>query len=114
MRNLPDFEVLSKLAKEDPEALESLRREMVEEVIEAAPTEDHKRRLRGLQFKIEMERKKAKNPIASCIKISQMMQDSFSKLREAITLLQEKNSNKTKKEEIIPPSSTVIDFKRKE
>lgn len=116
MGNLPDFDEMVKMAKEDPERLETLRKEMVQEIIEAAPTEDQKRKLRGLQFRIDMERTKAKTPLASCIKISSMMRESFVKLKDEIQKLQETNPNKVKdkKEEIITPSSTVIDFKRKE
>ena len=85
--NFPEFEELSKLAKENPEGLENLRKELIEGLIHNAPEQYHQR-LRGLQFKIDMERRRAKNPIAACIKISQMMQDSFSKLREALNQMQ--------------------------
>ncbi len=80
---LPDFDELAKMAKEDPEALEALRLSACEELIQSAP-QQYQRKLRGLQFRIDMERRKAKTPMAACIKISEMMHDSFTKLREAL------------------------------
>ncbi len=86
--DLPDFEVLSKMAKEDPKGLEELRLKVINSIIDSAP-EHHQRKLRGLQFKIDMEREKAKNPMAACIKISQMMHESFTQLRDALKDAQE-------------------------
>ena len=83
MYELPDFDKLLDLAEHDPTALEKLRIELCEKVIREAP-EDYRRRLRGLQFRIDMERRKAKSPMAACISISGMMHDSFDKLRHAL------------------------------
>ncbi|HBF07931.1 MAG TPA: DUF3135 domain-containing protein [Gammaproteobacteria bacterium] len=77
-----------RLAKEDPEALERLRQEAIEDLISNAP-EQHQRRLRGLQFQVDMERQRAKNPMDSCIKISRLMHDSFSKLRDTLNEAQQ-------------------------
>jgi hypothetical protein len=88
MKKLPEFDELLKLSKEE---LEDLRKEYVEEVINSASTEDQKRKLRGLQFKIDMEREKSKNPMDACIKISKMMHDSFLELRDKLKELQENN-----------------------
>ncbi len=81
--DLPDFDQLVKLAQEDPEALEALRKNLCEALIQQAPKSYHQR-LRGLQFKIDMERRRAKTPMAACIKLSSLMQDSFYKLRMAL------------------------------
>ncbi|MBL4794320.1 MAG: DUF3135 domain-containing protein [Pseudomonadales bacterium] len=83
MTTLPEFDELVRLAKTDPEALESLRADMCEKLILEAPA-DIRRRLRGLQFKIDMERERTKTPMAACIKISEMMHDSFGRLRDAL------------------------------
>ncbi len=88
MKDLPEFDELMRLAKEDPEALERLRQEAIEDLISNAP-EQHQRRLRGLQFQVDMERQKAKNPMDSCIKISRLMHDSFSKLRDTLNEAQQ-------------------------
>lgn len=88
MKDLPEFDELMRLAKEDPEALERLRQEAIEDLISNAP-EQHQRRLRGLQFQVDMERQRAKNPMDSCIKISRLMHDSFSKLRDTLNEAQQ-------------------------
>ncbi|MCG8317349.1 MAG: DUF3135 domain-containing protein [Pseudomonadales bacterium] len=81
--NLPNFDKLRDLAQNNPTELERLRIEMCEQLIHEAP-EQYRRKLRGLQFKIDMERRKAKSPMAACITISGMMHDSFDKLRMAL------------------------------
>lgn len=82
-RYLPNFDKLKELAENDPTELERLRIELCEQLIHEAP-EEYRRRLRGLQFRIDMERRKAKSPMAACITISGMMHDSFDKLRMAL------------------------------
>lgn len=73
---LPEFDTLVKMAQESPDELEALREEMVESVISSA-RQDFQRRLRGLQFQIDMTRAKSKTPLAACIRITELMYDSF-------------------------------------
>ena len=91
---LPEFDELMKLAQENPEQFEELRQQMCDELIQSAPSE-HRRRLRGLQFQIDMERRRAKTPMAACMKISSMMHDSFAELRDALNELQDMRAGKT-------------------
>lgn len=81
--DLPEFDVLLKMANENPNELEALRKDLSEQLICNAPVA-YQRRLRGLQFQIDMQRQKAKNPLDSCIKISTMMHNSVDKLRIAL------------------------------
>ncbi len=80
---LPDFDQLKEMAENDPEQLEQLRIRLCEQVIQDAP-EKYRRRLRGLQFRLDMERRRAKSPMTACIAISGMMHDSFDRLRLAL------------------------------
>lgn len=80
---LPDFDQLKEMAEHDPEQLEALRVQLCEQVIQGAP-EKYRRKLRGLQFRLDMERRRAKSPMAACIAISGMMHDSFDRLRMAL------------------------------
>lgn len=80
---LPSFDELMQLAKTDPEGLEALRTRLVEELIASAPA-NYQRRLRGLQFRIDMERLRAHSPMAACIRISNMMHESLDRLRDAL------------------------------
>jgi len=81
--DMPSFDELRKMAENNPEQLEQLRQQMVEEAINNAP-ESYQRRLRGLQFQVDMERRRAKNPMDSCIRISKMMHDHLYQMRETI------------------------------
>ncbi len=81
MSDLPSFDILLKLAKEQPDELERFRQEQVENIINSAP-EECQRRLRGLQFQIDAQRKiHADSPMGACMKINQMMHESFAELR---------------------------------
>lgn len=77
---LPEFDELVQMAKNNPEQFEELRETLIEDVISSARSSSQ-RRLRGLQFQIDVARKKAKTPLAACIQISSMMHESFAELR---------------------------------
>jgi len=79
MSDLPDFDTLMRLHQQDPEALDRLRRQLTDEILDQA-SDDTRRRLTGLQFRINMELRKAGNPTARCMKLSGMMQESFQEL----------------------------------
>lgn len=81
---LPAFDVLLDLARNDPEALEELRRNLTQSVIDAAPNEANRRRLRGLQFRVDMERERAKTPLAATIRISELMCQSLAELHRTM------------------------------
>ena len=49
--DMPSFDEMVRLAKNDPETLERIRLKLIEETIAEAPENCH-RRLRGLQFQI--------------------------------------------------------------
>ena len=81
--DLPDFDTLKTLAEEDIDAFEALRERHIQALIDSAPVE-HRRRLIGLQFQIDSIRRLSKNPTQACIKISQMMHDSFLELQSVL------------------------------
>lgn len=83
MAELPDFDTLMQLHKEDPEALERLRMDLTSELMKRAS--DHtRRRLEGLQFRINMELRRAGNPTARFLRLSDMMQQSFFELNDCL------------------------------
>lgn len=71
-----DFDEWRMLASSDPEAFEALRREVLQAVIERAP-EHRRRRLRGLQWRIDQVRERSASPLAACISLSDMMWEAF-------------------------------------
>lgn len=101
---LPRFDELMRLASQEPEKLENLQKTWVDSVITSAP-ENFQRRLRGLQFQIDMERERASNPISSCIRISQMMHEGLANLRETLN----KRENDTPEESNVT-SAAVLHF----
>ena len=104
---LPNFERLKYLAEEHPEKLEEIRNAYCQRLIDNAP-EQFRRKLSGLLFKINMETRRSKNSIQSCIRISEMMMDSFNELREVLNDVQGKGRTQTKP----PCSNNVIPFRR--
>lgn len=72
----PTINHLITWAEKEPELLQQWFEQEVENLISSAPI-THQDKLRGLQFKIEMEKRRAKNPMASCIAISKLMYESF-------------------------------------
>ncbi len=67
-----DFSQWAEMARTDPEGFEAMRDEALQEFIRTAP-EDYRQRLSGLQFRIDLERRRSKTPLAACIRISQLM-----------------------------------------
>ena len=63
--------------------LERLRIQLSDQIIQDAPP-SYRRKLRGLQFRIDMEIRRARSHMAACIAISGMMHDAFDKLRQAL------------------------------
>ena len=69
-----DFDAWMKLAKTNPQDFEQRRRDVTEHVIESAPPE-RRERMRSLQWKIDMERKRHPNPHNACLHLFGMMWD---------------------------------------
>ncbi|MFG1489079.1 DUF3135 domain-containing protein [Oceanospirillum sp. HFRX-1_2] len=83
---LPSFDVLMDLARNNPEQLEDIRKLLSEEIIrDASPRIRHK--LEGINFKVNMERQRSKNALQSCIRITALMHDSFNQMREELDVL---------------------------
>jgi hypothetical protein len=86
---LPDFDILLDMARNDPEGLETLRRSLTGAVIASAMSPNTRRRLHGLQFRVDMERRRARTPLAATIRISEMMCHSLADLHRSMVTLEE-------------------------
>ncbi|MEG0009831.1 DUF3135 domain-containing protein [Aeromonas lusitana] len=84
---LPDFDTLKHWALVEPERLDELLHKQIDALIEQVGPE-RQRRLRGLQFRIDCQRRLAKNNLDSCIRIANMMHESFYAMRSQINDLQ--------------------------
>ncbi len=108
LTTLPPFDELKAMAAEHPEKLENLRLRMTEEILRNAP-ENRRRRLQGLVFKIDMVRRRAKNPMQACIKLSQMMMDSTLELRQALCMAPDSQATPA----VTPQMAEVVPLRRR-
>jgi|APFre7841882724_1041349.scaffolds.fasta_scaffold125443_1 hypothetical protein len=83
-RKLPAFEVLAELGRRDPDALQALGRLLTDDVIRNAPRPASRRRLEGLRFRIEMERRRSPDALSACVRISQLMHQSLNELHTVL------------------------------
>ena len=105
-RTLPAFDVLVDMARNEPDRLEKLRCQLTKHVINGAESEEKRRRLEGVQFRIDMERRRAGSPLAATIRISEMMCHSLADLHKSmVTPLAEELP-----EPACPPQANVLKF----
>ncbi|MGD2117681.1 MAG: DUF3135 domain-containing protein [Chromatiales bacterium] len=78
---MDSFDELVHMAKHSPLAFESYRADLIEELIGELPPE-RQLRMRRLQWRIDQERKRHPNELASCIKLINMMMESFDRLHD--------------------------------
>jgi Protein of unknown function (DUF3135) len=81
-----DFDEWQRLAREDPDEFERRRRTTIEALIDQAPPE-HRERLRALQSRIDLERRRAKTPLEATLRLQSMMWERFGQLRETLLAL---------------------------
>ncbi len=67
-----DFEYWTKLAQSDPEAFERKRGELIGDFI-AGQSEENRRRLKQLQWRVDSVREASANPLDSCVRIYEML-----------------------------------------
>ncbi|HVL02402.1 MAG TPA: DUF3135 domain-containing protein [Dongiaceae bacterium] len=108
---LPEFDQLREMAQKDPEGLERLRMQLCDQLIQSAP-EAYRRKLRGLQFRVDMERRRAKTPMAACIAISGMMHDSFDRLRQVLNEAASNASSSGHSQAEATTAAKVLPFRR--
>ncbi len=104
-----DHSEWQELARTDPEEFERRRIALIDEVISSAPP-DVQRRLRGLQFRVDMERSRAGNPLSATVRISRLMWESFSELREQLNQLASNNFSTLKQAK--HPAAKIIPLRK--
>lgn len=107
-----DFNEWAKLAKKDPDAFEIKRQQMIQGVIDKSSPKI-KRRMQGLQWQIDQVRATSANPMASCLKISQMMWDTTIGENGLVDHLQQLTDTSRSREISNPTrqSATIMDLK---
>ena len=71
-----DFDSAMRLAQDNPDAFEQYRREAIDGLIERIPARNQER-LRRLQWRIDQERIRSGNAMSACVRLYEMMWDSF-------------------------------------
>ena len=110
-----DFDEWMALYQNDPEAFEHRREALIQQTISNAPQE-HQRRLNGLQFQVDMERRRSDSPLQSCMQISSMMWERFDDLRGKLNHFkhqQETGVIEMPEESPEPTNAKVLEFSRK-
>jgi hypothetical protein len=100
-----------KLARENPDEFERARKEAIETLIASAPPAVQDR-LRGLQCRIDLERRKAKTPLGAAIRLQTLMWDRFETLRAALNDLKNVDMSGAPAEPKPTASAAVIPFAR--
>ena len=75
--------------------------------------QEKRKRLQGLQWKVDQIRKLANTPMAACITISNMMRDSLSRLSsEQLKLLSIGSPSVKTYSQVEPQQATILPFTR--
>lgn len=106
MNTLPSINELIELANTDPDKLEQLRLQEIESLISSAPPH-MQRRLRGLQFQIDCQRRLHRTSLGACLAISSMMMESVQQLNKVLQGDDACADNATHSPQIIPFSSAA-------
>ena len=107
-----NFDEWLELANRDPEGFERRRQAIIENYLGSLPL-SKQRRMRGLQFRIDMERRRAHTSMGACIKLSSMMWDALlgpSGLAASIQLLTTSQTHAMKPEQ--PRNAQVLSFRK--
>ncbi len=75
---------LGNLYKEDPDQFEDLRREIINKSINSYP-EKFRQRARGIQFTLDCELNKHKNPVARMNRMVELLWEQFSEFQTVIS-----------------------------
>ena len=78
-----DFDAWAKLAKDDPAEFERKRERILRDAIDEAPPA-FRQRLEGLQYALDLERKRSATPRASCVRMNSLMWVGFYRLRKQL------------------------------
>lgn len=104
-----NFDEWLQLAKSDPEAFEKRRQQAIDAMIAAAPDE-RRQRLRGLQWRIDMERRKYKDSLVSCRKVFSMMWSSVYSENGLLQALQGKTVVEKRQSDGSKAGASILEF----
>lgn len=106
-----NFDEWTTLARCDPASFEARRENLVCDFI-SAQRPDRQERLTRLQWRIDRERERCKTPLGACIRLSDMMWESFAGeggLADSLTAVRHGGGRPSTK----PPEARILAFRRR-
>ena len=82
----PGFDELMIMARQQPEAFEQKRLQLIEALIASQPV-DRQQNLRRLQWRIDQENRKSSSSMGRCVRLSEMMWERFNVMRAQLELV---------------------------
>jgi hypothetical protein len=96
MDNFPSVNELIEMAKNNPELLDELQKKESQKIIDNASSEN-KSKLEGIQFKVDMiKRKNKKNLTKTNLELSDMLWESFHSMNNELQAFREVQENSKK------------------
>lgn len=77
---IPDFNELMRMAREEPEALALLQQQCTDRLLASAPPES-RHRLKGMVFVLDAKRRTTHSPVEACAAMSELMLDRLKVLQ---------------------------------
>jgi hypothetical protein len=102
-----DFDAWVELARQDPQAFEEKRKNIIEAAIQGAP-EQKQQRLRCLQWKLDKIRETSRTPMMACLQINRLLWENVTGEHGLLNSLQHLqrsetgSQNRRKKAKVIP------------
>jgi hypothetical protein len=102
-----DFDAWVELARQDPQAFEEKRKNIIETAIQGAP-EQRQQRLRCLQWKLDKIRETSRTPMMACLQINRLLWENVTGEHGLLNSLQHLqrgetgSQNRRKKAKVIP------------
>ena len=90
---LPDFDTLQAMATRGEGELEALLRDELDAILRSA-SPDLQRKLTGLQFKIDCQKRLARNPVDCCVRLSTMLRRCCRQMRWVLEDFQAQQAGK--------------------
>jgi len=106
-----DFDSAMRLAQDNPDAFEQYRREAIDGLIDRIPARNQER-LRRLQWRIDQERKRSGNAMSACVRLYEMMWDSFAGERGLVGQLHYVQNMCNSGHSAAPATARILNFER--
>ncbi len=108
-----DFQFWADLAQKDPDAFEKQRKQTIDQYLSSIEDKALQARLSKLQWRVDMERKKSKNPMDTTVRIYDMMWASVSKNYDVLQELSDMTSKNTVQPKKPTTKAPVLKFVKK-